>query len=486
MNLLQNSVIILTGFLLSEMLVAARVHHRLIELLLRHTGKNLSALLTAILLISYTLSIFISHTIVVISMIPVINHLLSLVELRDEKRIAASLLYLALTFGSNCGGMASLTGSPQNLLAIALAELFKFEDRHLITFFSWLAAGVPATLILLFFGWAIILFSAKPFSIPSIFSQSSDTPTILPNKPLLFLISNLLLISTLTAMQFFFKPAPILFGMNSIDLCFLLYGIIFLFVAFIIPKKRLSLEAFLMNTLFLLLNLTGFPLIFISRLCREVESRMRIPLNRFYRAIERFLQRLFDHIWYHFFREPITNLDKPNPDSFLSINLIMKDLPCFGIFLLVVVGMILFALLKAWDNPATPEVDGYLLTLAKSTILNEMKPFGNHFLQLLSLIIVIIFSSELLSNTALILMFTPLANAFALQTSLSPIIMLLTITIAASSAFMTPVATAANTLAFGGIEHVSLKMILIPGFFMNLIAALLTALLFSLLSLLMS
>jgi sodium-dependent dicarboxylate transporter 2/3/5 len=106
--------------------------------------------------------------------------------------------------------------------------------------------------------------------------------------------------------------------------------------------------------------------------------------------------------------------------------------------------------------------------------------------QLLSLIIVIIFSSELLSNTALIVMFTPLAGALALQTSLLPIIMLLTITIAASSVFMTPVATAANTLAYGGIEHVSLKKILIPGFFMNLIAALLTALFFSLLSLLMS
>lgn len=182
----------------------------------------------------------------------------------------------------------------------------------------------------------------------------------------------------------------------------------------------------------------------------------------------------------------MTNLNKPNANSTLSINLIMKDLPCFGIFLLVVVGMILFALLKAGDNPTTPEVDGYLLTLAKTTILDAMKPLGNHFLQLLCLIIVIIFSSELLSNTALILMFTPLASALALQASLSPIIMLLTITIAASSAFMTPVATAANTLAFGSIEHVSLKMILIPGFFMNLIAALLTALLFSLLSLLMS
>ncbi len=203
MNLLQNSIIILTGFLLSEMLVAARMHNRLIDFLLRHSGKNLSALLTAILLISYMLSIVISHTIVVISMIPVINRLLSLVKQTDERRIAASLFYLALTFGSNSGGMASLTGSPQNLLAIALAELFKFEGRNLITFFSWLGVGLPATLILLFFGRAIILFTAKPFSIPSLFSESSDTPAILPHKPLLFLISNLLLISTLTALQFF-------------------------------------------------------------------------------------------------------------------------------------------------------------------------------------------------------------------------------------------------------------------------------------------
>ncbi len=486
MNLLQNSVIILTGFLLSEMLVAARMHQRLIELLLRHSGKNLSALLTAILLISYTLSIFISHTIVVISMIPAINRLLSLVKQKDERRIAASLLYLALTFGSSSGGMASLTGSPQNLLAIALAELFKFEGRHLITFFSWLGAGVPATLLLLFFGWAIILFTAKPFSIPSLFFESSGIPAVLPHKPLLFLISNLLLISTLSAMQFLFKPAPILFSLNTIDLCFLLYGTIFLFVALILPKKSFSLKALFMNTLFLLLHLTGFPLIFISRLSQELESRMGIPLNRVYSAIDRFLQRVFDRVWAHFFREPMTNLDKPNTNSILSINLIMKDLPCFGIFLLIVVGMILFTLLKAWDNPATPEVDSYLLMLAKSTILKAMEPFGNHFLQLLSLIIVIIFSSELLSNTALIVMFTPLAGALAAQTSLSPIIMLLTITIAASSAFMTPVATAANTLAYGGIRDVSLKMILLPGFFMNLIAALLTAILFSLLSLLIS
>jgi solute carrier family 13 (sodium-dependent dicarboxylate transporter), member 2/3/5 len=486
MNLLQNSVIILTGFLLSEMLVSAGMHQRLIELLLRHSGKNLNALLTAILLISYTLSIFISHTIVVISMIPVINRLLSLVQQKDEKRIAASLLYLALTFGSNSGGMASLAGSPQNILSIALAELFKFDGRHLITFFSWLGTGVPATLVLLFFGRAIILFTAKPFSIPSLFSETSDASTILPHKPLLFLITNLLLIGTLSAVQFFLKPIPILFSLNSIDLCFLLYGTIFLFVALILPKKIFRMRALFMNTIFLLLHLLGFPLIFISRLSRELESRTGMPLKNVYRAIDQFLERMFSRVWVRCFREPMTSIDRPNANSILSINVIIKDLPYFGIFLLLIAGMILFALFKAGDNPVTPEVDGYLLMLAKSTILNTIEPFGNHFIQLLFLIIVIIFSSELLSNTALIVMFTPLASVLALQTSLPPIIMLLTITIAASSAFMTPVATAANTLAYGGIEHVSLKMILLPGFFMNLIATVMTALFFSLLSWLMS
>ncbi len=166
----------------------------------------------------------------------------------------------------------------------------------------------------------------------------------------------------------------------------------------------------------------------------------------------------------------------------LSINIIMKDLPCFGIFLSVVVGTILFTLLNSWGNPATPETDSYLFAVLKTTILKAIEPFGNHFLQLVSLSIVISFASEFLSNTALILMFTPLAGYLAAHTALPPIIMLLSITIAASSAFMTPLATPANTLAFGAIEKVSLKMILMPGFIMNILAALLTACVFSLLS----
>jgi len=290
----------------------------------------------------------------------------------------------------------------------------------------------------------------------------------------------------LSTLQFFCKPVPILFSLNIIDLCFLLYGFVFLFIALILPQKSFSLRMLFMNSLFLLLHLLGFPLIFVSRLCRELESRMGLPLQNVYRIIEQFIYQLFNGIWTCCFREPITIIDTHREDSMLSINIIMKDLPCFGIFLSVVVGTILFTLLNSWGNPATPETDSYLLAVLKTTILKAIEPFGNHFLQLVSLSIVISFASEFLSNTALILMFTPLAGYLAAHTALPPIIMLLSITIAASSAFMTPLATPANTLAFGAIEKVSLKMILMPGFIMNILAALLTACVFSLLSVFVS
>jgi sodium-dependent dicarboxylate transporter 2/3/5 len=163
----------------------------------------------------------------------------------------------------------------------------------------------------------------------------------------------------------------------------------------------------------------------------------------------------------------------------LSINIIIRNLPYFGMVLVLIVGTMLFALFNAWDNPQTPEVDGYLLTAVKSAIPGTIEPFSNKHFRMFALVIVIIFSSELLSNTALILMLAPMASALAAQTAFSPVIMLLTITIAASSAFMTPVATSANTLAFGGIEKVSLRVILLPGLVMNIISALLTVIIFS-------
>lgn len=485
MDLLQNAVIIVSGFLLSEMLVATGMHNRLIGFLLRHSGSNLSALLTAILLISYALSVFLSNTIVVVSMIPVINRLLSPLLDRPEKKTVASFFYLSLTFGAATGGVASLTGSPLNMFALGLAELYRLEGRGSITFFSWLGVGLPASLILLYCGRAVILFTAKSFKAPMLFSIRREDDAALPHKPLLFLICNILLVTVLTGCQFFFRPEPVLFRLNIIDLCFLFYGSAWIAGVFILPKNKVNMRALFMNALFLALYLFSFPLLFISHLCRELESRTGFHLKSIYRFIDSGLLRIFNTIWKWCFREPFISLETPNCNTLLSINTIIRDIPSFGLFLLTLTGGILFAVVNAGNNPATPEIDGYLLSAAKSAIVDAVAPFDNTFLLLLALVIVVMFASELLSNTALVIMLSPMVTSLAAKTALSPVILLLTITIASSCAFMTPLASSSSTLAFGGIEKVSLKTILIPGFFMNLAAGFLSAIIFSALSLML-
>ncbi|NTW69907.1 MAG: hypothetical protein HGB23_08695 [Chlorobiaceae bacterium] len=481
MELLQNTVILLSGFLLSEIVVSGGAHQRVIDYFLRYSGNNLKTLLSTVLLLSYTLSLFIPHTIVVISMIPVVNRIVSIVQGADEKRSVASLLYLALTWGSNTGGMATLTGSPQNLLAVALAEILKLENRNLVTFVSWLVAGLPVTLILLLLERSIIFFTAKSCRAPQLFESESERPFTLPRKPMLLITCNFILVSTLSGLQFFLKPGAALFGLNGIDLCFLLYGVLFLLVAFILPVQKRTANGMRMNLIFLVLHLIGSPLIFFSRLSREFESRMGLSLKNIYDTLERLFTELFNRIWCNCFNEAAPNLELPNGNARLSVNIIMRDLPCFGITLVLLLGVVLYGVLMLWNIQ-----DGYHLHSLKSALLDAVDTLENSYARLFLLVIIIIFASELLSNTSLILMLAPLSTGLAMQTALSPIMMLLAITIAASSACMTPLATMAGTIAFGSIEHVSLKRILFPGFIMNILAAIVVTVVFSLLSLVIS
>ena len=72
-------------------------------------------------------------------------------------------------------------------------------------------------------------------------------------------------------------------------------------------------------------------------------------------------------------------------------------------------------------------------------------------LVLLVLIIaaMIIFLTELTSNVATTLTFMPVVGAIALEAGYDPIVLLVPVTLAASCAFMLPVATPPNAIVFG-------------------------------------
>ncbi len=98
------------------------------------------------------------------------------------------------------------------------------------------------------------------------------------------------------------------------------------------------------------------------------------------------------------------------------------------------------------------------------------------FLTLLLIALLTSFGTEFLSNTAVqIAMFLVLITLSKVLTA-PLLIALIVTTLSCTSAFMSPIATGVNGLAFGAIPNVSLWRMLVVGFWMNIIgAALLSA-----------
>jgi len=83
------------------------------------------------------------------------------------------------------------------------------------------------------------------------------------------------------------------------------------------------------------------------------------------------------------------------------------------------------------------------------------------------------FSTEILSNTAVQLGFFIMALPLAEALGVSGLAVLIIITLSCTCAFMSPIATGVNGLAFGGVKGVLFTRMLLVGFIMNIAGALL-------------
>ncbi len=82
--------------------------------------------------------------------------------------------------------------------------------------------------------------------------------------------------------------------------------------------------------------------------------------------------------------------------------------------------------------------------------------------------LLVIFLTELTSNLATAATFLPVMGAIAIQTGQDPLVFIVPVTLAASCAFMLPVATPPNAIVFGS-GLVSIPQMIKAGFIMNLI-----------------
>lgn len=110
-------------------------------------------------------------------------------------------------------------------------------------------------------------------------------------------------------------------------------------------------------------------------------------------------------------------------------------------------------------------------------IANQLSVFGTLPLILLIgvVVLVIIFLTELTSNTATAAAFLPLLGALAISLGVDPLLITVPAAIAASCAFMMPVATPPNAIVFA-TGHMKIQSMIRAGFFLNVVGTVLVTL----------
>lgn len=101
---------------------------------------------------------------------------------------------------------------------------------------------------------------------------------------------------------------------------------------------------------------------------------------------------------------------------------------------------------------------------------------GVSLLVILGLTAVSLYLTEVMSNVALVSIFLPVVSGVALGAEIDPILVLLPVTLAASCAFMLPMSTPPNAIVFAS-GHINIPQMVRAGFWLNIIAIILIAVL---------
>ncbi|BDQ34660.1 SLC13 family permease [Pseudodesulfovibrio portus] len=146
----------------------------------------------------------------------------------------------------------------------------------------------------------------------------------------------------------------------------------------------------------------------------------------------------------------------------LALGDLMKSVPRRGLLFVLGLG-VLFGVVH-WLG-----LDEQAVLVAGRLLQGDMDPLLLFFLTILA----VIFLTEALSNTAVVAAFFTIAYYAAGGHSMDPLPLMIGVGVASTCAFMTPIATTSNALAFGEMKGASLIRMIGLGFVLNLLGAIL-------------
>ncbi|MFY9308772.1 MAG: SLC13 family permease [Bacteroidia bacterium] len=140
------------GFIIAFAIERWQLHQRIALKILMKVGTKPSRILFGTMLTSYLISMWISNTATVMMLLSAVLAVIVQIEQhfkdQGQSRSMATALLIGLAYSATIGGMATLVGTPTNMIFFR-EYTDKFPQNNDINFFSWFIIGFPLSFILL-------------------------------------------------------------------------------------------------------------------------------------------------------------------------------------------------------------------------------------------------------------------------------------------------------------------------------------------------
>ncbi len=150
------------GFFIAVTMEKWNLHRRIALNIIHRVGTSPNRIILGFMIATALLSSFISNTATAMMMVPIAIAIVSQITQVSPSSLSsgegsnhkvAVALMLGIAWSASIGGMATIIGTPPNIVMVGQVE--KLYNVN-IGFLQWMTFGVPLSIILLFFAWFLI------------------------------------------------------------------------------------------------------------------------------------------------------------------------------------------------------------------------------------------------------------------------------------------------------------------------------------------
>ncbi len=146
------------GFILAIAIEKCKLHKRIALRIIKLVGTDITRIILGFMVATALLSMWISNTAATVMILPMGMAIVSQLHdnpntISNENKLFGKALMLAIAYSASIGGIATLIGTPTNLVLAGVVQTTFGEE---ITFSQWFIFGFPISLILLFVCWKYI------------------------------------------------------------------------------------------------------------------------------------------------------------------------------------------------------------------------------------------------------------------------------------------------------------------------------------------